>query len=70
MKKKTTGSRRTTSKCPKKSRVVKKVVAGKKTSRVKTKTKNALPGITTARLKRTIRRIKSSVNQLEKVVGK
>jgi hypothetical protein len=70
MKKKTTSSGRTTSKCPKKVRTAEKVVAGKKTSRVKSKTKNALPGTTTARLKRTIRRIKSSVNQLEKVVGK
>ena len=70
MKKKTTGSGRTASKCPKKDRTAKKVVAGKKTSRVKSKTKNALPAASTARLKKTIQRIKSSVNQLEKVVGK
>jgi hypothetical protein len=70
MKKKTTGKRKTTAKCPKKPRAAKKVVAKRKTTRARGKASNTLPAMSKVRLKKTIQSIKSSLKQLEKVAGK
>ena len=70
MKKKNTKTRKTTIKGPKKSRSGKRVTAKKKTSTTVGKVASTISGAKTASLKRTIRRIKTGLKQLEKVVGK
>jgi hypothetical protein len=69
MKKKITGNKKNTVKGSKRSRTAKKGTTKRKTSTSIGKVGN-LPAGKTASLKRTICRIKTSLKQLEKVVGK
>jgi hypothetical protein len=70
MKKKNTKTRKTKVKSPKKSRSGKRVAAKKKSSMAVRKAASTISGAKTASLKRTIRKIKTGLKQLEKVVGK
>ncbi len=70
MKKKNTKTNKATVKSPKKTRSRKRVAAKKMTSRAVGKVATSISGAKTASLKRTIRRIKTGLKQLEKVVGK
>jgi hypothetical protein len=70
MKKKNTTRVKTTRKSPIKARSKKRVATKKSTSQAVGKVETNISGARTASLKRTIRRIKTSLKQLEKVVGK
>ncbi len=69
MKKKIAGRKKNTVKGSKKSRTARKVATKRKSTTSMGKSGN-LPTGKTASLKRTIRRIKTGLKQLEKVVGK
>jgi hypothetical protein len=69
MKKKIAGSKKHTVKGSKKTRTVRKATTKRKSTTSMGKSGN-LPAGKTASLKRTIRKIKTGLKQLEKVVGK
>jgi hypothetical protein len=70
MKKKNTKTKKTTVNRPKKTRVKNRVATKKKTGLPVGKKASIISGAKTASLKRTIRKIKTGLKQLEKVVGK
>lgn len=70
MKMKNTKTGKTAVKSPKKTKSRKKVAAKKKTNGTAGKVATSISGAKTASLKRTIRKIKTGLKQLEKVVGK
>ncbi len=70
MKKKNTKTGKAAVKSTKKTRLGKRVAAKKKTSKAIGKVAPTLSGTKTASLKRSIRKIKTSLKQLEKAVGK
>jgi hypothetical protein len=70
MNKKSTKIKKASGKSPKKVRTAKKAAPKKKSVATIGKTTNALSTAKSASLKKTIRRIKTGLKQLEKTVGK